>query len=109
MGHWMQAVWLRVRRGFRRDWRTPAGLMLVVALIGAVVLVSLAGARRTDTAVSRFLAYAGVTHGQVSASPVVLRRVAALPSVAWSQRGSLILAVPYVRGRPQSQVLPWAI
>ena len=58
---------------------------------------------------SRFLAYAGVTQGQVSASPAVMRRVAALPSVAWSQRGSLILAVPYVRGRPQSQVLPWAI
>ena len=108
-GHWMPAVWLRVRHGLRQDWRTPAGLMLVVALMGAVVLVSLAGARRTDTAVSRFLAYAGVTQGQVSASPAVMRRVAALPSVAWSQRGSLILAVPYVRGRPQSQVLPWAI
>ena len=105
----MPAVWLRVRRGLRQDWRTPAGLMLVVALMGAVVLVSLAGARRTDTAVSRFLAYAGVTQGSVSASPAVMRRVAALPSVAWSQRGSLILAVTYVHGRPQGQVLPWAI
>ena len=53
----MRAVWLRVRRGLRQDWRTPAGLMLVVALMGAVVLVSLAGARRTDTAVSRFVEY----------------------------------------------------
>src|SRR5215831_7585933 len=106
----MPAVWLRVRRGLRQDWRTPAGLMLVVALMGALVLVSLAGARRTDTAVSRFLAYAGTTQGEVSAtSPAVMRRAAALPSVAWSQRGALILAVAYVRGRPQSQVLPWAI
>jgi hypothetical protein len=39
----------------------------------------------------------------------VLRRVAALPSVAWTQLGSLIFAVPYVHGRPQSQVLPWAL
>jgi hypothetical protein len=83
--------------------------MLVVALMGALVLVSLAGARRTDTAVSRFLAYVGVTHGEVSASPAVMRRVAALPSVAFSARGAVILAVPYVRGRPQSQVLPLAI
>jgi len=82
--------------------------MLVVALMGAVALVSLAGARRTDTAVSRFMAHAGV-QGQVSASPAVLRRVAALPSVAWTQRGTLIFAVPYAHGRPQGQVLPWAI
>jgi putative ABC transport system permease protein len=105
----MPAVWLRVRHGLRLDWRTPAGLMLVVALMGAVVLVSLAGARRTDTAVSRFLAYAGVTQGEVSASPAMLRRVTALPSVAWAQRGALVFAVPYAHGRPQGQVLPWAI
>jgi len=105
----MPAVWLRVRHGLRLDWRSLTGLMLVVALMGAVILVSLAGARRTDTAVPRFLAHAGVTQGEVEASPAVMRRVAALPSVAWSARGALILAVLYVRGRPQNQVLPWAI
>jgi len=104
----MPAVWLRVRHGLRLDWRTPAGLMLVVAVMGAVALVSLAGARRTDTAVSRFMAYAGA-QGSVSASPAVLRRVAALPSVAWSGRGTLIFGVPYAHGRPQGQVLPWAV
>jgi hypothetical protein len=104
----MPAVWLRVRHGLRLDWRTLAGLMLVVALMGAVALVSLAGARRTGTAVARFMADAGA-QGQVSASPAVLRRVAALPSVAWTQRGTLIFAVPYAHGRPQGQVLPWAI
>ena len=104
----MPAVWLRVCHGLRLDWRTPAGLMLVVAVMGAVALVSLAGARRTGTAVSRFMTYAGA-QGTVAASPAVMRRVAALPSVTWAQRGTLIFGVPYAHGRPQGQVLPWAV
>ena len=105
----MRAVWLRVRRGLRQDWRTPAGLMLVVALMGAVVLVSLAGARRTDTAVARFVEYSGPTEGEVGASPAVMRTVAGLPGVAWTQRGALMFALPYAGNRPYSQVGTWAI
>ena len=37
----------------------PLVLVLITGLMGALVLVSLAGARRTDTAVPRFLAWSG--------------------------------------------------
>src|SRR6266699_425599 len=50
-------------------------------LMGAVVLVALAGARRTDTAVSRFLQYAGPTEGEVDhASPRTMDKIAACPA-----------------------------
>jgi hypothetical protein len=61
----MWAVWLRGRAGLRQDWRGRVVLALITGLMGAVVLVALAGARRTDTAVSRFLQYAGPTEGEV--------------------------------------------
>ena len=60
----MRAVWLRVRAGLRQDWRSPLVLALITGLMGSVVLVSLAGARRTDTAVPRFLAWFGPTEGR---------------------------------------------
>ena len=59
----MRAVWLRVRAGLRQDWRGLVVLALIVALIGGVALGALAGARRTDTAVSLFLLSAGPTVG----------------------------------------------
>ena len=65
----MRAVWLRVRAGLRQDWRSPLVLALITGLMGALVLVSLAGARRTDTAVPRFLAWSGPTEGQVAGVP----------------------------------------
>jgi len=61
----MWAVWSRVRAGLRPVGRGPVVLALITGLMGAVVLVVLAGARRTDTAVSRFLQYAGPTEGEV--------------------------------------------
>jgi hypothetical protein len=82
----MWAVWLRVRSGMRQDWRGPVVLALITGLMGAVVLVALAGARRTDSAVSRFVQYAGPIEGQVTAEPRTMDRIAALPSVAYSAR-----------------------
>ena len=59
----MRAVWLCVRAELRQGWRSPLVLALIIGLMGALVLVSLAGARRTDTAVPRFLAWSGPTEG----------------------------------------------
>jgi len=67
----MRAVWLRVRAGLRQDWRSPLVLALITGLMGSLVLVSLAGARRTDTAVPRFLAWSGPTEGQVAGVPLL--------------------------------------
>ena len=60
----MRPVWLCVRAGLRQDWRGLAVLTLITALMGAVALTALAGARRTDTAVPQFLQYAGPVEGR---------------------------------------------
>jgi hypothetical protein len=107
----VRPVWLCFRAGLRQDWRGLALLTLITALMGAVALTALAGARRTDTAVGRFLLYAGPFQGQVAADSGTMNKIAALPGVAYTERGALMLAVPVsVDGRPvpdqgQSQVI----
>jgi hypothetical protein len=97
----MRTVWWCVRAGLRQDWRGLAVLTLITALMGAVALTALAGARRTDTAVTRFLQYAGPFQGQVAADPATMAKIAALPSVAYTETGALMLAGPVsVDGRP---------
>ena len=99
----MRAVGLRVRAGLRQDWRSPLVLALITGLMGALVLVSLAGARRTDTAVPRFLAWSGPTEGQVAGVPfATLGRLRRLPGLAYSERGAFMLmaASPAGQRRP---------
>jgi putative ABC transport system permease protein len=99
----VRAVWLCVRAGLRQDWRGLALLTLITAVMGAVVLAALAGARRTDTAVARFLQYAGPTQGYVSADPATMARIPALPGVAYAEVADRMLAGPVsVDGRPVS-------
>jgi hypothetical protein len=90
----MRAVWWRVRAGLRQDWRGLAVLALITALMGSVVLVALAGAYRTATAVSRFVQYAGQTEAQVAADARTMDKIAALPDVAYSALNAFMLAVP---------------
>jgi hypothetical protein len=110
----MRAVWLRVHAGLRQDWRSPLVLALITGLMGALVLVSLAGARRTDTAVPRFLAWSGPTEGQVAGVPfATLGRVARLPGLAYGERGAFMLIAAARPGhlaaaRP-GQVTTWAL
>jgi len=97
----VRSVWLCVRAGLRQDWRGLALLTLITAVMGAVTLAALAGARRTDTAVAQFLQYAGPLQGQVSADPATFGKIAALPGVAYTEVGALMLAVPVaLDGRP---------
>ena len=97
----MRTVWLCVRAGLRQDWRGLALLTLITAMMGAVTLAALAGARRTDTAVAQFLQYAGPLQGQVSADPATFGKIAALPGVAYTEVGALMLAIPVaLDGRP---------
>ena len=109
----MWAVWLRVRAGLRLDWRGPVVLALITGLMGAVVLAALAGVHRTDTAVSRFIQYAGPTEGQVAADPRTMDKIAALPGVAYSARAALMLAFPVTAGGRMAtlpgQVITWAL
>jgi hypothetical protein len=53
----MAAVWARARTELRRRWQATVLLAVLVGLVGGVALASVAGARRTDSAMDRFLAY----------------------------------------------------
>jgi hypothetical protein len=78
-------------------------LTLITALMGAVALTALAGARRTETAVARFLQYAGPLAGQVQTDPATMDKIAALPDVAYTERAAMMLAIPMsVDGRPSA-------
>ncbi len=110
----MRAVWLRVQAGLRQDWRSPLVLALITGLMGSLVLVSLAGARRTDTAVPRFLAWSGPTEGQVAGVPfATLGRLRRLPGLAYSERGAFMLMAASPAGQPAAarpgQVTTWAL
>jgi len=48
------AVWYRVRRLLRAEWRADLAFVLVVAVVGAMVLTLAAGARRTSSAPERY-------------------------------------------------------
>lgn len=50
----MSALGYRLRCGLRADWRSTLGLALVIALVGGLTLVLVAGARRTMTAPDRY-------------------------------------------------------
>jgi ABC-type lipoprotein release transport system permease subunit len=50
----MGAVGMLAGSEIRRRWRSAAVLALVVGIVGAVVLATIAGARRTDSALGRF-------------------------------------------------------
>ncbi len=51
----MAAVGLRLRAELARRWRSWLSLALILGLVGGAVLALAAGARRTDSAYSRFL------------------------------------------------------
>jgi len=51
----MRAVWIRFRAELRTRWRAWLGLALLVGLAAGAVMTLAAGARRTDSAYSRFL------------------------------------------------------
>lgn len=51
----MAAVGLRLRAELGRRWRSWLGVAIIIGLVGGAVLALVAGARRTDSAYSRFL------------------------------------------------------
>jgi ABC-type lipoprotein release transport system permease subunit len=53
----MGGVWLRVRTELRSTWRTTLVIVAIVAIGAGGALAALAGARRTQTAMHRFVAF----------------------------------------------------
>lgn len=85
----MNAVWVGLRADARRRWRAWLGVVLIVGLFGGIVTATAAGARRTDSAYSRFVV---ANHGaeylvddyipNTDAAVLPPAAVAALPSIA---------------------------
>ena len=102
------AVWLAVRSRLRTGWRSALALVLLVGLGGGIAMAALSGARRTETALDRFLryttvnsavamvtppsgnqAYRGVPADEAGRRRLELQHLAgirALPEVAWAGR-----------------------
>jgi hypothetical protein len=86
------AVWTRVRAEARGKARSMVVLAVVLGLAGGAALTAFAGARRTDTAVDRFLAYAHSTHAFVGADPSLYPAVGRLPQVeAWDEAAYMLM------------------
>ena len=64
----MATVLMRVRTDVRTRWRGMLGLALLLGLVGGVVLTAVAGARRTDSAYPRLLAWANAAEVTVIAT-----------------------------------------
>jgi hypothetical protein len=60
-GAGMSAVWLRARAQLRGRAQATVLLLLLVGITGGVVLAAVAGARRSDAALPRFLAFSQTT------------------------------------------------
>jgi len=79
------AVWLLAGCEIRRRWRSVVVLVLLVGAVGAIVLATAAGARRTSTALSRFNSSSRAATVQLNvtgASPARLRAFGRVPEVA---------------------------
>jgi hypothetical protein len=108
----MGAVWLRAKAQLRGRLLASLLLALLVGLAGGVVLAAVAGARRSDAALPRFLAATRTTEatvwilgprgGQPARSELAAeqRAVAALPQVGTAKRGSGLITRRPIRLAP---------
>ena len=92
----MGAIWYRARSELRRRWAGTLVLAVLVGVAGAAVLTAVAGARRTDTALDRFVEYhrpdtLELTLGDRGLDPAAVAR---LPQVASTGRAAYVLMAP---------------
>src|SRR6185503_9382466 len=102
------AVVVRTRAELRRRLVSTVLLAVLLAVASAVVLVSLAGARRTDTALDRFLAASrasDVNANSETLSPAQARRIDGVEDVG--QSGYVFLDYPDF-GTSASPIVPFA-
>ncbi len=90
----MSAVMACARAALRRRWRATIVLSLVVGLAAGVVMASVAGARRTASAMDRFLAYNHPADVHLEGDEAVLAQAEHLPQVEMAGQGAYVLLVP---------------
>jgi hypothetical protein len=84
----MGAVSTRVRAELRHRVRSAVVLALAIGIAAGATMAALAGARRTDTAVDRFVAYSHPGQGVVIADRASYPRIARLPQIEASTLGT---------------------
>lgn len=87
----MSAVWVRAIKELRARWRPWLAIALMIGIAGGVVMAAAAGARRSDTAVPRFLAYSQASTADVEADPSQFHAIAALPQVESASAAAFLL------------------
>jgi hypothetical protein len=107
----MAAVWVRAHAELRRRWQATVLLMVVAGLAGGAVMAAVAGARRTDSAMDRFLAYSRPM--TISVAGLDFDAVKQLPQVADADQGAYMALTPSTpSGAPDPGALgsinPWA-
>src|SRR3954463_13140365 len=76
----------------RRRWRSVVALTLLVGAIGAIVLATAAGARRSDTALTRFNTYSRSSDLEISVGIPTASQLAAF------RRSPGVAALAYLHG-----------
>jgi len=90
----MRPVIMRARTNLRSRLRGASLLILAIAIAGGATIATIAGARRTDTAVARFLAYEKPQEGAVFTDSAFYPQIARLPEVESSTRVARFGFVP---------------
>jgi hypothetical protein len=106
----LNAAWYRTRATFGRRWGSYLTLVILIGLLGGLAVASVAGARRTQSSFSTYLAStnpsnlemtefggAGNGGGNANYSATTLDRIAHLPGVKHVAVAIPLLAVPLKR------------
>jgi len=87
----MAGILARARAEFHARLRSIILLALIIGLAGGATLTALAGARRADSAVARFLNHVHPADGSVQADPRTYPEIARLPQVASTTQSARFL------------------
>jgi hypothetical protein len=85
----MGAVWLRARAEMRARWRALFSAALLCGLVGAAVLATVAGARRTENAYPRFLE-------RQKAHDIMVQDSSFFADIFWKVDFPALARIPYV-------------
>jgi hypothetical protein len=92
----MGAIWYRARAELRRRWASTLVLALLAGVAGGIVVASVAGARRTASAMDRFVEFNRPGHLFLydEAGTLDEEAVTALPQVEATSRAAYVLLTP---------------
>ena len=104
----MAAIWVRAGAELRRRWRGAVVLAVLVGIAGGAAIAGVAGARRTESALARFVAYSRPVEVFIlkPEGGLDVDAVARLPQVAdVSQSAYALLTPSTASGRPDIAAL----